>query len=766
MFISLKTYVIPEDYIMRNGLLNIIVTIVLSTLILSTISLNCLSKPVGWSDDIRLTKAPSYGGYPSLALNGDNIYLVWQDARGEKAYDDYEIYFKKSSDNGKTWTIDKRLSNALHYSSLPELSTDGSVIHVVWMDDREAGWDIYYNQSEDYGETWLGEKRISPDPFTSECGEPDIDADVGYVHIIYPDSSDVPGSEFQLYYINSSDNGKTWSLRQRLTSLIRDSDRPAIAANGSNIHIVWMDHYDKNGQPTFGGIFYINSSDNGLTWNEEINLTDLNIDSDYPDIAINGNNLHIVYKAKLNGLWGVYYRRSEDGGITWTEQVKLSNSTSDIYSPVIALNGSYINVVWTDERDSNREIYYKYSLDNGENWSDDIRLTYDSAQSITQDIAFNDKVHVVWGDDRDGNFEIYYKYYPFYYPPTNLTVDIWETNLTLKWTTPQTSLSPVDYYLIYRVTDPEAFTFSDSEIIYNSSGTGNDLLTTWNDTTALLDENNNYYYVVRAVYENGESDTNENIVGKFVMPLNSGWNLFSLPLAQNDTNIPEVLKSINGNYDVIWIYDAKEGRWRSSTIDLTDINRTMGLWIHMKSACNLSVVGAIPESTDIALYEGWNLVGYPSLKSRNFNGALSGITWQAVQHYDAFNANDPWKHNSTKKPDNLNDLKEMQPGRGYWVYVTINDTWVRTRTIENNKMVIWRVSESKEKIINNQPIYDPTIKYPIEMEEEDDYQMDNVDDEKPIIRDQENNLAISLIPLIILISFIFAEIGYFHKNKK
>jgi hypothetical protein len=179
----------------------------------------------------------------------------------------------------------------------------------------------------------------------------------------------------------------------------------------------------------------------------------------------------------------------------------------------------------------------------------------------------------------------------------------------------------------------------------------------------------------------------------------------------------------------------------------------------------VSVVGAVHESTDIALYEGWNLVGYPSLKLRNLNDALGGITWQAAQQYNAFDLNDPWKHNSTNKPDRLNDLNEMQPGRGYWLYVTINDTWVRTRTSEDNKVTIWRVGESEEKILNNQPIYELTIENSIKMEEEDDYLLDNIP-KKPTINDKEDSFTVSLIPLIIFIAFIIAEIGLLRKKKK
>jgi predicted secreted protein len=267
--------------------------------------------------------------------------------------------------------------------------------------------------------------------------------------------------------------------------------------------------------------------------------------------------------------------------------------------------------------------------------------------------------------------------------PTNLTLDIWLNNLIINWTPPQDSPSIVDQYHIYRSTTWDDFDFSVPWVNTSMDPDPIDgliipLRTTWNDTFAYLDESNNYFYVVRAINNEGWIDTNMNIVGKYVISLEEGWNLISLPLAHKDTNISEVLRSIDGDYNLVQWYDANEGIWCSSTTDLTEINRTMGLWIHMNNSSMLTIIGSVPESTDITLYEGWNLVGYPSLKTRNLNDALSGIEWQAVQCYDASDAVDPWKHNNTMKFEIMNDLKEMQPDCGYWVYVTVNDTWIRT----------------------------------------------------------------------------------------
>jgi hypothetical protein len=741
----------------------LIVAILINMLLYQNMS---TANPAGWSADINLTPDDDKDSKePSIGIYEDNIHVVWGDSRHYPVTNRAEIYYRNSTDGGKTWNPEVRLTFSDNTKLFPRINVNGNNIHLIWIDDRDSSGHqkIYYKNSTDGGDTWSIDRRISPLGTDTNGMNGDIAVNGNNIHVVYP-------STLKLFYINSTDNGITWSEPQQLTASNRDSAHPAIAVNKSNVHIVWRDHYDKNGQGTAGAIFYLNSTDNGLTWSEDFNLTPMNLDASYSDIVTNENAIHVVFSEQVSGIWETHYRRSEDGGISWSEDIQLTNWGRDHHDSSIDIYDDNVSVVWwtnwKKEPDGNGEIYYINSTDNGYSWSESLRLTYDPERAGQADLSRNKcKVYIVWNDVRDGNAEIYYKYFPYYPPPINLTIDIWGTNLTLNWTTPQIALSPVDYYLIYRVTDPEAFTFSDSEIVYNSSGTGNDLLTTWNDTTALLDEANNYYYVVRAVYENGEIDTNENIVGKYVIPLNSGWNLISIPLSQNDTRISEVLKSIDDNYNIVQWYDAKSGIWRSSSSSLTGINRTMGLWIHMKNTCNLSVAGALPKSTDIALYEGWNLVGYPSLKTRNLNDALSGITWRAVQQYDAFDANDPWKHNSTKKPNNLNDLEEMQSGRGYWVYITINDTWTRTRTSEDNKVVIWRVGGSDEEIVNDQPIYDPTIKNPIEIED-DDLRKDIVKNDKPIIRDQENNLAISLIPLIILIAFIFTEIGLFHRKRR
>jgi hypothetical protein len=72
-------------------------------------------------------------------------------------------------------------------------------------------------------------------------------------------------------------------------------------------------------------------------------------------------------------------------------------------------------MLWSDDTPGNVEIYYKRSMDGGTTWTafpaSDPRFTMTSGDSWCPDIAVDssDNLHIVWDDDTLGNQEIYYK---------------------------------------------------------------------------------------------------------------------------------------------------------------------------------------------------------------------------------------------------------------------------------------------------------------------------------------------------------------------
>jgi uncharacterized repeat protein (TIGR02543 family) len=102
--------------------------------------------------DIRLDTGDSPGASeswsPQIACSGENVYVVWYDGRnGEYIYD---IYFDYSTDGGASWqNQDIRLntgdSPGAHPSQCPQIACSGENVYVVWYDARNGYADIYFN---------------------------------------------------------------------------------------------------------------------------------------------------------------------------------------------------------------------------------------------------------------------------------------------------------------------------------------------------------------------------------------------------------------------------------------------------------------------------------------------------------------------------------------------------------------------------------------------------------------------------------------------
>jgi hypothetical protein len=225
------------------------------------------------------------------------------------------------------------------------------------------------------------------------------------LHLVWFD--DRPGNH-EVFYMRSTDAGLSWSQDTILSGQGNLSTNPSITTSGSNVHLVYQDMRDGNWE-----IYYKGSTDGGTSWTIDKRLTNNPASSNIPSVAANEQFVHAVYQDPRDGNGGpeIYYRRSTDGGNFWDTNLRLTNAAGYSEYPSICTSGSTMHVAWQDERDGNEEIYYKRSSDNGSNWGTDTRLTVDNDYSRNPSIsAVGSIVHVAWSDGRDSDeLEIYYK---------------------------------------------------------------------------------------------------------------------------------------------------------------------------------------------------------------------------------------------------------------------------------------------------------------------------------------------------------------------
>jgi hypothetical protein len=211
----------------------------------------------------------------------------------------------------------------------------------------------------------------------------------------------------QVYGKRSTDCGTTWLPDQNLSDDPDSSLCPSLAVSDSTIHLAY-----KSSSGGWGA-FYRRSTDGGATWSADTALARFSS-------AIGGSMTDAVWDSTVHVLWAVFhgahtqvsYRRSLDRGITWQPEVLLTHDSARSEDPSVAVSESAVHVVWFDTRDSSEgDAFYERSLDNGATWGPETRLTGDSAIVYAPTVtAVDSLVHVAWIDRRGGGyqFQIYY----------------------------------------------------------------------------------------------------------------------------------------------------------------------------------------------------------------------------------------------------------------------------------------------------------------------------------------------------------------------
>ena len=167
---------------------------------------------ITWTANKRLTNNAGWSVEPAIAVDGSKIYVVWQD----DTYKGDQIYFKKSGDAGVTWTTNKRFTNNPGGSYAPAIAVNGSNIYVVWVEWNTLGSydEIYFKKSHDNGSTWSANMNISNNPGT-RSHSPAIAVDGSNIYVVWQDKT--PPEGYAIYFKKSDDGGATWTTNKRLT---------------------------------------------------------------------------------------------------------------------------------------------------------------------------------------------------------------------------------------------------------------------------------------------------------------------------------------------------------------------------------------------------------------------------------------------------------------------------------------------------------------------------------------------------------------------
>jgi hypothetical protein len=280
-----------------------------------------------------------------------------------------------------SWTKPINISQTSNASWFPDLAVDSTGnVHVIWCETTplEGGGhreQVFYSMSD--GQIWSAPNDIVPP--SSDIIRNAITTDAfGNLHLLFG------GSVYRtlsIYHMQASlDSGwsaTSWSA-PHLVSVNGNSYMADIAVDSKGvIHAIFDDRGDllSDTCPGCADIFYRRSSDGGRTWSYPINLSRSPTGSSRAQIEIDSSDaIHVAWDEGWDKLSGQgepafsTYTSSLDGGESWSSPTSFSYPEGTNAQLSVSGDGQGgVVVVW--RATSRPEIYYALSSDNGASWS-------------------------------------------------------------------------------------------------------------------------------------------------------------------------------------------------------------------------------------------------------------------------------------------------------------------------------------------------------------------------------------------------------------
>ncbi len=331
-----------------------------------------------------------------IAAFGDVVHLVYTDERGLEA----EVYYQRSIDGGKTWQTAVALTpNNGSFSGYPTIAVLKNEVHVAWTDRRSGHDDIYYRKSSNGGTQWSAETRITNDP--GDSSYPAIAISGPVVHLVWSDNR---FDDEEIFYCQSHNAGQSWGAPRRLTNNIGNSINASVSSVGNNVHVVWQENRNGNEE-----IYYKRSTNGGLTWGVDLRLTNNPFKSDFPSAIAMGKTILVVWSDLREGNAEIFGLRSVDNGDTWSDVIRLTNTPRESLKPKITMEGAFAFLTWHELHDgfANWEVESRFSTDGGFTWTPRKQLSAEEGFSGNASVCVEDLLVVIaWTDTRFGASEI------------------------------------------------------------------------------------------------------------------------------------------------------------------------------------------------------------------------------------------------------------------------------------------------------------------------------------------------------------------------
>jgi hypothetical protein len=342
------------------------------------------------------------------------LYVVFQDDSctwGVRA----DIWFQKSTDDGRTWLPADLLIRRGGYPCYPDIATDpyGNVVIIYLEADTAGNRQVFCVCSSDGGTTWSAPAKVDDDGPDATTGSATIATDsAGNVFCAWNDWR--TGSS-HIWSSVSTDKGATWSRNVQVDDDTTNYDcyQPDVFVQpGTNHYLVAAEAPRWFGGHIIPCAFLYRSTDRGQTFQPGVQLDTFNWAAWSPHVVADRDHIICDYFGST-GFSSPLFAESRTFFMqpdTWGAPHSVANldSLHEVYlSGTLAISGDggvHTALMVGNATGSHYNTFYTSSSDHGDSWSDPELINKDTtARTWYPDIGADSTGHayVVW-EDFDG----------------------------------------------------------------------------------------------------------------------------------------------------------------------------------------------------------------------------------------------------------------------------------------------------------------------------------------------------------------------------
>src|SRR3990170_2748980 len=186
---------------------------------------------------------------------------------------------------------------------------------------------------------------------------------------------------------------------------------PSIAVDNNNLYVVWED--DRFG---FEELYFSTAEKNNIKFKKDLPVVVDTGSQVLPSIAILNGTVYVTMMNKKN--WDIDFTEGNpvNGVYRFEKTIRVNDDSSGNwhYAPTLAVDDEKnVCIAWLDARNGNYDIYFSHGIKENRIWrfSQNVRVNDDTtnASQYTPSMAFeNGSAYIAWYDDRNKDFDIFF----------------------------------------------------------------------------------------------------------------------------------------------------------------------------------------------------------------------------------------------------------------------------------------------------------------------------------------------------------------------